>query len=222
MEAVKQAVHNEKEKKFEDAIENYTSAVGYFRSALISDENKAINSKDEVEEEINFYLNRMNKLEMLLLKKNEEQCVDQNNILLNESDGHQDESSNGKGEVEDETKFYLKRINKLEMLLQNKHLSSNNEDIKIRNRIKLTVLTQKPNVKLADVCGLETLKRDLIQAAILPLKQPQIFSANTRPFKGFLLFGVSMAIKNNISLQFKYVVFSLQEPETLSLRKLLH
>ncbi|KAJ6643065.1 Vacuolar protein sorting-associated protein 4A, partial [Pseudolycoriella hygida] len=48
---------------------------------------------------------------------------------------------------------------------------------------------EKPAIKFKDVCGLDLLKESLFQAAILPLKQPQLFSNHTKPYKEFLLFG---------------------------------
>lgn len=179
-EAAMQAVQTDKEKKFEEAIDNYTSAVRHFRSALISDEKEVVHFK--VEAEIKLYLKRMGKLEMLLKNQSDEQCVgsEQGDILNSD----ENETVSSKAKNEDEIKFYLRLINKLEMevllLKQNKEQSFNSE----QNNIK---------VKFADLCGLGSLKNDLIHAALLPLKQPQLFS-NTKPYKGFLLFGVSILL----------------------------
>ncbi|ETO11263.1 hypothetical protein RFI_26113 [Reticulomyxa filosa] len=48
---------------------------------------------------------------------------------------------------------------------------------------------EKPNVKWDDVAGLETAKQLLKEAVILPIKFPQLFTGNRKPWEGILLYG---------------------------------
>lgn len=51
------------------------------------------------------------------------------------------------------------------------------------------VVTEKPNVKWDDVCGLNKAKDALKEAVILPIKYPQMFQGKRKPWKGILLYG---------------------------------
>lgn len=51
------------------------------------------------------------------------------------------------------------------------------------------VVTEKPNVKWDDVCGLLKAKEALIEDVILPIKFPQMFVGKRKPWKGILLYG---------------------------------
>lgn len=48
----------------------------------------------------------------------------------------------------------------------------------------------KKKLTFGDLCGMETIKNDLTQALITPMKRPKVFSRGITPYKGFLLFGV--------------------------------
>jgi vacuolar protein-sorting-associated protein 4 len=51
------------------------------------------------------------------------------------------------------------------------------------------VVTEKPNVKWDDVSGLFAAKEALKEAVILPMKFPQLFEGERKPWKGILLYG---------------------------------
>jgi transitional endoplasmic reticulum ATPase len=52
------------------------------------------------------------------------------------------------------------------------------------------VFVEKPNVKWADIGGLDGVKKELKEAVELPLKSPEVFERmGIRPIKGILLFG---------------------------------
>lgn len=199
LESVKLATHNEIKNKFEDAIDDYTRAVKQFRSVLISETEETDNFKSKVKCEIEFCLKQMEKLE----QKKEKVSMSKEHVVIHiceESDDDDDDNDNDNDDDEKETeiKFYLKYMNKMEreieLLKKNIDSQTDNDhedDTKIRNRIKATILTVRPNIKFDDVCGLEMVKDDLRQTILLPLKQPQVFSL-TKPYKSFLFFGVSI------------------------------
>eukprot|EP01066_Platyproteum_vivax_P011502 Platyproteum_vivax@DN5224_c0_g1_i2.p1 len=51
------------------------------------------------------------------------------------------------------------------------------------------IITEKPNIKWEDVAGLEGAKEALQEAVILPVRYPQLFVGNRKPWKGILLYG---------------------------------
>lgn len=63
------------------------------------------------------------------------------------------------------------------------------EHKKLRGALAGAVMSEKPNVKWEDVAGLEGAKESLKETVILPVKFPQLFVGERKPFKGILLFG---------------------------------
>jgi len=53
------------------------------------------------------------------------------------------------------------------------------------------IVMEKPNVKWDSIAGLDAAKEALKEAVIAPIKLPQLFKGNRKPWKGILLFGVS-------------------------------
>jgi len=70
--------------------------------------------------------------------------------------------------------------------------SNDNEDgesKKLQDKICRTILIEKPNVHWDDVAGLETAKDALKEAVIFPVKYPQLFVGERKPWRDILLFG---------------------------------
>ncbi len=63
------------------------------------------------------------------------------------------------------------------------------DDKKLRGALDSVVVSEKPNVKWDDVAGLDGAKESLKEAVIMPVKFPQLFTGERRPFKGLLLYG---------------------------------
>lgn len=51
------------------------------------------------------------------------------------------------------------------------------------------IVKEKPNVKWSDVAGLEQAKASLQEAVLLPIKFPQFFTEERKPWRGILLYG---------------------------------
>lgn len=58
--------------------------------------------------------------------------------------------------------------------------------------IEGAIVIEKPNISWSDVAGLEGAKEALKEAVILPIKFPHLFTGKRKPWKGILLFGVSL------------------------------
>jgi katanin p60 ATPase-containing subunit A1 len=51
------------------------------------------------------------------------------------------------------------------------------------------ILVENPNVRFSDIVGLDSGKRLLKEAVLLPLKYPHFFTGILEPWRGVLLFG---------------------------------
>ncbi len=91
--------------------------------------------------------------------------------------------------------MYIGRSKELRELLEKKKErrstagSDEEEESKLEGAISDIIVTEKPNIKLSDIAGLELAKQTLREAIVLPLMRPDLFSGARRPWKGILLFG---------------------------------
>ena len=72
--------------------------------------------------------------------------------------------------------------------------SDDPEKKKLQGKLEGAIVVEKPHVKWSDVAGLEGAKEALKEAVILPIKFPHLFTGKRVPWKGILLFGVSLFI----------------------------
>eukprot|EP00919_Chromeraceae_sp_WS-2016_P050754 GHVR01120334.1.p1 GENE.GHVR01120334.1~~GHVR01120334.1.p1 ORF type:complete len:437 (+),score=83.33 GHVR01120334.1:38-1312(+) len=60
---------------------------------------------------------------------------------------------------------------------------------KMTQALQSAIITEKPDISWNDVAGLEHAKQSLQEAVILPVKFPQMFTEERKPWKGILLYG---------------------------------
>eukprot|EP01115_Flamella_aegyptia_P014796 TRINITY_DN86609_c0_g1_i1.p1 TRINITY_DN86609_c0_g1~~TRINITY_DN86609_c0_g1_i1.p1 ORF type:complete len:242 (+),score=60.30 TRINITY_DN86609_c0_g1_i1:92-817(+) len=65
----------------------------------------------------------------------------------------------------------------------------NTEKLRLRAALEGAIQKETPNVRWNDVAGLYAAKEALKEAVILPIKFPQLFIGNRKPWKGILLYG---------------------------------
>ena len=61
------------------------------------------------------------------------------------------------------------------------------EKQEMKNNLDGVVVREKPNVSWDDVAGLAKAKDALKEAVIMPMRFPEIFKGNRKPWKGILL-----------------------------------
>ncbi len=98
------------------------------------------------------------------------------------------------GSLKKKANMYISRAKELKELLEKKKerkstAGSDEEEEKLESAISDIIVTEKPNITLNDIAGLETAKQTLREAIVLPLMRPDLFSGARRPWKGILLFG---------------------------------
>jgi len=69
---------------------------------------------------------------------------------------------------------------------------SDPEKKKLQSKLESAIIIEKPDVKWSDVAGLDGAKEALKEAIILPIRFPHLFTGKRIPWKGILLFGVSI------------------------------
>ncbi|KEG14058.1 putative vacuolar protein sorting-associated protein 4 [Trypanosoma grayi] len=60
---------------------------------------------------------------------------------------------------------------------------------RLRKGLSGAIVRMKPNVSWSQIAGLEGAKEALKEAVILPLRFPQLFTGNRKPWKGILMYG---------------------------------
>nr|CCD13495.1 unnamed protein product [Trypanosoma congolense IL3000] len=63
------------------------------------------------------------------------------------------------------------------------------DEKRLRSGIDNAIVRVKPNVQWSHIAGLEAAKEALKEAVILPVRFPQLFTGNRKPWKGILLYG---------------------------------
>ncbi|MEM2636960.1 MAG: AAA family ATPase [Candidatus Korarchaeota archaeon] len=86
---------------------------------------------------------------------------------------------------------YVQRAEDLKKYIKtkSKEKTTKDESSELENAIADAIVTEKPNVKWEDVANLESAKKALLEAVILPMRRPELFQGARKPWKGILLYG---------------------------------
>jgi vacuolar protein-sorting-associated protein 4 len=159
IETVKKAIELDNSGSYEQAYQQYYSALELFMLALKWEKNAK--SKDMIRSKAGEYMERAEKLKAHI------QAADTKKPAAMGANGAASNGA-GKGGEKDEEDADSK---------------------KLRGQLTGAILTDKPNVKWEDVAGLEGAKEALKEAVILPIKFPHLFQGKRQPWKGILLYG---------------------------------
>lgn len=162
IELAKAATEADKAGEYEKAIELYSNTAEHFMHAIkyeVADKQ----SREKIRSKVREYLSRAETLKESLKKKKPVKA---------ESGGSEKRSNNGKedsgGDDDDD---------------------EDKETRKLMAQVGGAILEERPNVKWSDVAGLENAKNSLNEAVILPIKFPQLFTGDRKPWRGILLYG---------------------------------
>lgn len=164
IDQVKKAIELDTAGNYEQAYQQYYSALELFMLALKWEKNAK--SKDMIRAKAAEYMERAEKL------KEHIRANDPNNQKKPAAMGANGKASNGAGKGQ-----------------ANGDSEEDADQKKLRGQLTGAILTDKPNVKWEDVAGLEQAKEALKEAVILPIKFPHLFQGKRQPWKGILLYG---------------------------------
>jgi vacuolar protein-sorting-associated protein 4 len=161
IQIVTQATEADQAQKFDEAFRLYQLSLQYFQTALKYEKNERI--KLTIKGKLEEYITRAEQLKEMLDKKKK-------TPVPASSNGASNGKSNKKGSSGDDD-------------------DADPEDKKRQDALSSAILKEKPGVKWEDVAGLEAAKEALKEAVILPIKFPQLFKGNRKPWRGILLYG---------------------------------
>lgn len=64
------------------------------------------------------------------------------------------------------------------------------------------IVAEKPNVHWDDIAGLNVAKESLKETVIMPVKFPHLFTGKRKPWRGILLYGVSLTFCTHTHISF--------------------
>eukprot|EP00246_Nothoceros_aenigmaticus_P003816 TRINITY_DN15018_c0_g1_i1.p1 TRINITY_DN15018_c0_g1~~TRINITY_DN15018_c0_g1_i1.p1 ORF type:complete len:439 (-),score=84.63 TRINITY_DN15018_c0_g1_i1:657-1973(-) len=163
IEYVRQAVQEDNAGNYAKAFPLYMNALEYFKTHLKYEKNPKI--KEAITQKFTEYLRRAEEIRAVL-----------------DEGGPPGPTANGDAAVA--TKAKTKSGNK-----DGDGDGEDPEQAKLRSGLNSAIIREKPNVRWADVAGLESAKQALQEAVILPVKFPQFFTGKRRPWRAFLLYG---------------------------------
>lgn len=162
IELAKRATEEDNKKNYAEAVKLYENSVQYFLHAL-KYETQSEASKATIRDKCRSYLDRAEKLKAYVTGKKKKPV----------KDGESAKSNNKKEGGDD----------------SDSESDSDPEKKKMKEKLSGAIVMEKPDVKWNDVAGLEAAKEALKEAVILPVKFPQMFTGNRKPWRGILLFG---------------------------------
>lgn len=159
VELFKKAATHDENKEYEEAYRWYMECIEVFMTA-IKYENKNPTKKEMLKKKATEIIERTEKIKEYLDNAREESA---SGCAGNTS--QKTASADKKGKEEDEDKE------------------------RMRKGLEDTIVTTKPNVRWDQIAGLEAAKEALKESVILPMRFPQLFTGNRKPWRGILLYG---------------------------------
>ncbi|CAM1500412.1 Fc.00g095740.m01.CDS01 [Cosmosporella sp. VM-42] len=99
-------------------------------------------------------------------------------------------------------------------------LSKQFENSKLKDSLKSSILTEKPNVKWEDVAGLEAAKAELQEAIIFPIRFPQMYRGKRKARRAILLYGPPGTGKSYlakaVATEVDHTLFSVSSSDIMS------
>ncbi|XP_050211658.1 protein SUPPRESSOR OF K(+) TRANSPORT GROWTH DEFECT 1-like [Mercurialis annua] len=166
-EYAKQAVKEDDAGNYDKAFQLYMNALEYFKIHLKYEKNPQI--QQTIRQRCSGYLTRAEEIRAIL------------------DNGGSAPTSNGGPALAAEAKVKPK-VNTNPKSGEGKD-EEDPERAKLRAGLDSVIIREKPNVKWSDVAGLESAKRALREAVVLPVKFPQFFTGKRKPWRAFLLYG---------------------------------
>lgn len=164
IEQVRKAIEADNTAQYDKAYQMYYQSLELFMLALKWEKNPK--SKEMIRQKTGEYMDRAEKLKAHLsdsdAKRKKPAVLGANGSST--AGTAKGEDGDGKPEVDEDSK-------------------------KLRSALAGAILQDRPNVKWEDVAGLEGAKEALKEAVLLPIKFPQMFQGNRKPWKGILLYG---------------------------------
>ncbi|GAB1318475.1 EF-hand domain-containing protein [Madurella fahalii] len=93
-------------------------------------------------------------------------------------------------------------------------------DMKLRESLMASIISEKPNIKWDDVAGLGPAKEELQEAIIFPLRFPQMFQGKRRARRAILLYGPPGTGKSYlakaVATEVEHTLFSISSSDVMS------
>jgi len=163
IELFKKAAGHDEAKEYDDAYKWYLEAIEVFMTA-IKYETKNKQKRDALKSKVEEVMERTEKIKAYL---------DQAKAAGSGGEGGKGEATGMKAPTKG----------------KDKSKEDDEDKAKMRAGLEDTIVKQKPNVPWSAIAGLEGAKEALKEAVILPIRFPQLFTGNRKPWKGILLYG---------------------------------
>lgn len=166
------------------SVDFTSKAVDLFKKAATHDENK------EYEEAYRWYMEcievfmtaikyeNKNPTKKEMLKKKATEIIERTEKIKEYLDNAKEETATGAGGTAQKTAS-----------AQKKAKEDAEDKARLRDGLGDAIVKVKPNVRWDQIAGLDAAKEALKESVILPMRFPQLFTGNRKPWRGILLYG---------------------------------